>query len=84
FSFAFLVLAICGLLIVMTSGILPLRSSDLGIQVLIAMSSWIVFAVVMLLSGVMRRHEAFGLLALAGIAVVVVTLAMRGLQRDGT
>jgi hypothetical protein len=70
FSFAFLVLAIGGLLIVVTSGVLPLRSSDLGVQVLIAVSPWIVFALVMLLSRVMRRHEAFGLVAFAGIAAL--------------
>jgi hypothetical protein len=70
FSLAFLVLAIGGLLIVMTSGVLPLRSSDLGVQMLIASSSWLVFAVVMLLGRVMRRNEAFGLLAFAGIAAL--------------
>src|SRR5262245_40189542 len=48
FSFAFLVLAIGGLLIVISAGVLPLRSSDLGVQIFIAMSSWIVFAIVML------------------------------------
>jgi hypothetical protein len=70
FAFAFLVLAIGGLLIVITSGVLPLLSSDLGVQMLVASSSWIVLAIVMLLSRVMRRNEAFGLFAFAGIAAL--------------
>lgn len=68
FSFAFLVLAVGGLLMVVTSGVLPLRSSDLGVQVFIAMSSWIVFAIVMLLGRVMRGNEALGLFVFACIA----------------
>jgi hypothetical protein len=79
FSFAFLVLAIGGLLIVLTSGVLPLRSSDLGVQMFIAMSSWIVFAIVMLLSRVMRRNEALGLLAFAGIAALATWWLSQGL-----
>jgi hypothetical protein len=70
FSFAFLVIALGGLLMVTIAGVLPIRSSDITAQVFIAMSPWLVFAVVMLLGRVMRRNEAFGILAFAGIAAL--------------
>ena len=70
FSFAFFVIAIGGLLMVIISGVLPLRSSDITTQIFIATSSWIVFAIVMLLGRIMRRNEALGMLVLAGIAAL--------------
>lgn len=70
FSFAFFVIAIGGLLMVIISGVLPLRSSDITTQVFIAASPWIVFAIVMLLGRIMRRNEALGMLVLAGIAAL--------------
>jgi hypothetical protein len=55
---------------VTTSGVLPLRSSDIATQIFIAASPWMVFAIVMLLGRIMRRNEALGMLLFAGIAAL--------------
>lgn len=70
FSFAFLVIVVGGLMMVIIAGILPIRSSDIGVQVLVATSPWLVFAVAMLIGRVMRRHEALVIVVLAGIAAL--------------
>jgi hypothetical protein len=70
FSFAFFVITSGGLLIVIISGVLPLRSSDFITQLFIATSPWIVFAIIMWLGRIMQRNEALGMLVLAGIAAL--------------
>jgi hypothetical protein len=70
FSFAFLVLTAGGLLMVVITGILPLRSVDLLVQLVIATSSWIIFGIAMWFGGIMKRNEAMGVLVFAGIAAL--------------
>jgi hypothetical protein len=68
FAFAFLVLAAGSLLTVVVNGILPIRSYDLSVQLGIAVSPWLVFAVVVWVGGIVKRSEMRGVLILAGVA----------------
>jgi hypothetical protein len=70
FALAFLVLAVGGLLMVVITGILPLTSFDLAVQVGIAVSAWIVFGLVMWVGGLAKRQEAMGVLVFAGAAAL--------------
>jgi hypothetical protein len=83
FSFAFFVLAVGALLMATVSGVLPLRSYDITVQILIAMSSWLVFGVVMLLGRIMRRNEALGIFVFAGIAALATWWLSQALGSAG-